>query len=59
LAKRRAANMASLYDEEPPESGLYGEWQTEEYIPEPIINVSYGFLWYFFNFIDVYNYLMT
>ncbi|GBB95783.1 hypothetical protein RclHR1_02610020 [Rhizophagus clarus] len=38
LAKRRAANMASLYDEEPPESGLYGEWQTEEYIPEPIID---------------------
>ncbi|CAI2182863.1 2004_t:CDS:10 [Funneliformis geosporum] len=38
LSKRRAANMASLYDEEPPESGLYGEWQTEEYIPEPIMN---------------------
>jgi len=42
LTKRRAANMASLYDEEPPESGLYGEWQTEEYMPEPIIDVSYG-----------------
>ncbi|RIA98576.1 hypothetical protein C1645_749735 [Glomus cerebriforme] len=38
LAKRRAANMASLYDEKPPESGLYGEWQTDEYIPEPIID---------------------
>ncbi|CAG8504577.1 16606_t:CDS:10 [Funneliformis mosseae] len=38
VSKRRAANMASLYDEDPPESGLYGEWQTEEYIPEPIIN---------------------
>ncbi|CAG8449162.1 11518_t:CDS:10, partial [Dentiscutata heterogama] len=38
LAKRRAANMAELFNQEPPESALYGEWQTEEYKSEPIID---------------------
>ncbi|CAG8824785.1 22039_t:CDS:2, partial [Racocetra persica] len=38
LSKRRAASMAELFNQEPPESGLYGEWQTEEYKSEPIID---------------------
>ncbi|CAG8445957.1 14453_t:CDS:10 [Acaulospora morrowiae] len=38
MAKRRAANMAELFNEEPPESGLYGEWQTELYKPDPVVN---------------------
>ncbi|CAG8460375.1 11689_t:CDS:10 [Acaulospora colombiana] len=38
LAKRRAANMAELFNEEPLESGLYGEWQTEIYKPDPVVN---------------------
>ncbi|CAG8565605.1 3313_t:CDS:10 [Cetraspora pellucida] len=38
LSKRRAASMAELFNQEPPESGLYGEWQTEEYKSEPVID---------------------
>ncbi|RIB13047.1 hypothetical protein C2G38_2199004 [Gigaspora rosea] len=38
LSKRRAANMAEFFNQEPPESALYGEWQTEEYKSEPVMD---------------------
>ncbi|CAJ0824525.1 15118_t:CDS:2 [Entrophospora sp. SA101] len=34
MSKRQAI----LFDEKVPEVGLYGEWQTEEYAPKPIVN---------------------
>ncbi|CAG8784441.1 9227_t:CDS:2, partial [Racocetra fulgida] len=40
LSKRRAASMAELFNQEPPETSLYGEWQTEEYKSEPVIDVN-------------------
>jgi xeroderma pigmentosum group C-complementing protein len=39
LNKRRAINLAEYNDEAPPESGLYGEWQTEKYQPKPVVEV--------------------
>ncbi|CAG8537347.1 5718_t:CDS:10 [Diversispora eburnea] len=38
LTKRRLSNMSLSGEGNVPESGLYGEWQTEEYKSEPVID---------------------
>ena len=39
IAAKRASNLKQMEGDEAPKSGLYGEWQTELYIPNPIIDV--------------------
>lgn len=39
ITTKRIRNLHIMEGEAPPETGLYGIWQTEIYIPPPVVDV--------------------